>query len=115
MAAVTYLFGAGASCECLPLIKNVPDRLEVFRVLIDGYNPGDLHAEFRQSGQTKASIKNEINSDLTDLIAKVKLHASIDTYAKKLALTQNPNYIILKILLSFSFIYDQMTIPPDRR
>ena len=115
MARVTYLFGAGASCECLPLVKFIPFRLEQFRQIVIQHNPDNVNEEFKIPGQTRATIRGEIANSLGTLISKADLHASIDTYAKKLVLTGNWDYVYLKLFLSFSFIYDQMMLPPDRR
>ncbi len=42
MNKVTYLFGAGASIEAVPIVNQIPERLRNFRNEIEKVNIGEL-------------------------------------------------------------------------
>ena len=89
MSKITYLLGAGAICNALPLVNNFKDRLDSFnKRLLE-----NLQIRF----DTKLMRKPIVNCFLL-VVRKEKYlqesilwlkdiadkHASIDTYAKKL-------------------------------
>ncbi|MEW5799249.1 MAG: hypothetical protein AB1728_09605, partial [Bacteroidota bacterium] len=73
---ITYLMGAGASWNALPLVKEIPKSLNDF-----------MHDFIRfannYNGKDKALI-DEIITELGNLKKESERHYSIDTYAKKL-------------------------------
>lgn len=108
MAKVTYLFGAGASAEVLPVVDQIPNGLgRLSRDL--GVLLQDI--DCRDPGET-----NLFKEDIDWLLAAVKRHSSIDTYAKKLSIARKTNDLNrLKGLLSLYFLYAQAGKPPDKR
>jgi hypothetical protein len=117
MSKVTYLIGAGASYLCLPVVTEIPDRLESLRKFLVHNDPPEAESLFPESQTyTFSALKQEVLASLEKFILEVKDHASIDTYAKKLMIRgDEESYIRLKVLMSFSFIYDQTITPPDPR
>jgi len=116
MGNVTYLFGAGASCQCLPVVKEFDSRFEQFRdelqKLLDGQVPSlpDL-PQFNY-----AEILKEIIELVNIFLPDIKAHASVDTFAKKLTIQQRWNdYYWLKIILSLYFMYEQRGDRKDER
>lgn len=100
MAKFTYLIGAGASANRLPLISNFIEGLNyVYNLFLKQSPPiGEFF-----------SLENNIDLnlilvDMRWLIKETKAHATIDTFAKKLYLTEGINgqkYNKLKHLLQF--------------
>ncbi|MDX2047607.1 MAG: hypothetical protein SFU87_12530 [Chitinophagaceae bacterium] len=122
MKKVTYLFGAGASANCLPIVVDIPDRLNSFINFIHD-NRIATQEVFASLGIQKSifEIEEEIMNDTRELINEVKAHASIDTYAKKLRITASKipgnlkKYNSLKVVLSTFFIYEQLRQRVDSR
>jgi hypothetical protein len=118
MPKVTYLFGAGASADRLPLVRDIPDRLRYFNQYV-GKNRRALDATFPDL--SPCSIK-EIQGEEMLLTATERLaeeagkHSSIDTYAKKLFITgKMQEYADVKALLSCFFLYEQADKTADNR
>jgi hypothetical protein len=118
MPKVTYLFGAGASAQCLPLVKDIPDRLRFFHGYIIN-NRRALIATFPDLAPcdiTEIQGEEMLLKACEDLAVECAKHASIDTYAKKLFITgKNDEYNSLKAVLSCFFIYEQADKRPDNR
>jgi hypothetical protein len=113
---VTYLFGAGASCKCLPIILEMPARLEEFRQYMDKNQTQSSEPIFHGSNQSLSAIEELFQNQCTDLIENITNHSSIDTYAKKLFITkQDQPYLFLKAILTIFFIHTQLTKQPDIR
>lgn len=117
MAKVTYLFGAGASAKCLPIVAEIPQRLNGFREFLVHHPVGrqesfsNLRCDF-----TEAECEEMLKTACTVLIEQTKKHASIDTYAKKLFITgKEKEYRELKAILTCFFIFEQLTHPLDDR
>jgi hypothetical protein len=118
---VTFLFGAGASAQCLPIVKAIPGRLENFYEFII---KNRLNEEKEMLGGAKyINIEEMFIQECMHLIEVLRKgeHASIDTYAKKLRITgvynhsDRKKYYILKVILSSFFIYEQMVNKVDNR
>ena len=115
MAIFTYLFGAGASFNVLPLVKNFPDRLKEFGLYVE--------SNFPKSVQENPLITNKIDNplgqftiDLQTLIFETKNHASIDTYAKKLYLIGDGKELLkLKSLIDLFLSIEQFRKGVDQR
>lgn len=101
---ITYLLGAGASANALPIINNLNARLSQFLYFLGGItNTLELNSE-------RVTIQNKIKdyySLLKWLRDESKFHQSIDTFAKKLFLTDKLAFIKLKKALIFYFILEQ--------
>ena len=119
MGKVTYLLGAGASKNALPLVKEFPVRLEKFMTDCMGilsFNPNKGTMITMKDVQRKNRIgDHQMISDLKWLLEKVKKHSSIDTFAKKLSVTgRNEELKKLKMLLILFFAYEQIRNVDER-
>ncbi len=122
MSKVVYLMGAGASfgkrekdsngknipgkiLEGLPIVNEIPERLEYVKSLFAKQNV----QEYKEAQQV-------LIKDFEWLIENTRRHATIDTFAKKLFLTnQKDEYIKVKRLLSLFFKTEQLINRPDGR
>jgi hypothetical protein len=104
----TYYLGAGASCKSLPMVKDFNKRLEAYKqvTLKD-------HSFIDDNHSLGTEIRNEFRigliSDLEWVIKEISNHASVDTLARKLYLTQdNDRYKLLKFLIGEFLIAEQL-------
>ena len=114
---ITYLFGAGASKEVLPIVSEIPQWLEKF---LDRIKNAIYLLSDDQSFQSfkdmlnigsKRQLQRELFSTIEWMINESKKHASIDTFAKKLYSTnQMADFIKLKAGLSCFFIFYNTTL-----
>jgi hypothetical protein len=114
--SIAYFLGAGASCEALPLVSQFPKRLVQ---LLNELNQDLKNVEFIEAIEkdeiTQEAIKNFIDS-LMWLSGQAKNHASVDTYAKKLFLTNSKEDLQrLKATLSAYFLLAQSKYGIDKR
>jgi hypothetical protein len=117
MAEVTYLIGAGASAECLPVVKAMAEDVqEVFVTIRDSYS-SRFNGNITMYGYNLnlESVIQELLTDLNWIKEACKTHYSIDTYAKKLYLVDREKLDKLKLILSFYFTFVQITKPTDKR
>jgi hypothetical protein len=121
MKKITYLFGAGASAKAVPVVKELPDKLDKFlerlrsdRIFSFSENDSILIGE---TSVLKQKIKARLHLQLESLIKEIKNHASIDTYAKKLYLQPNSGnrLLHLKTTLACFFAMLQTLDNYDRR
>jgi hypothetical protein len=100
---ITYLLGAGASCNAVPLVKGIPKELELFNDTL----------------QRKVNTHNKypiFKEHLNWLQQEASSHDTIDTFAKKLFLTNKLTELKrLKAVLSAYFIWRQAIQPFDKR
>lgn len=95
---ITYLLGAGASANALPLVTEIPFALNHF---IERFSDFD---KYENSDKLNGKLEKT-----KKLIIEIKKHYSIDTYAKKLYLIgDDHNYNRLKNLISVLLIYYQL-------
>jgi len=114
MATVGYLLGAGASAQCIPVVNGMSNDL---RVIV-----GQLYGYFMQSGEYgemflpngAIGVKKAGNA-LTKLSEICENHYSVDTYAKKLFLTNINAFEKLKLDLSLYFTLRQIITNSDKR
>ena len=126
MANITYLLGAGASYDALPIVENIPNSLNAFS---NDFDPGILKElnplEFINGGSLAKKFLIRLDSnkaeqekyyyqikrfhnDILWLKEESYNHSSIDTFAKKLYLQKNYEALKkLKLILSFFFLYMQ--------
>ncbi|MBC2844068.1 hypothetical protein [Winogradskyella flava] len=126
---ITYLLGAGASYEALPIVNQIEDRLLLFSELfkptmIDipngskffqpiSSNPSNAYLsdfEFRSDAfHDKYKLIEKVYEDIIWLHDESKNQSSIDTLAKKLFLQKDyKNLKRLKIIMSCFFYYCQV-------
>lgn len=80
----TYLLGAGASAKSLPTVKKFNESLNSYRdFIVYNVKKDDLTI------QEDDDIREKFLEDLNYVIEEVQKHASIDTFAKKLYLTDD--------------------------
>lgn len=115
MGEVAYLLGAGASAGCIPVVNNMEESIGL---LLTDLHP--FEAKFRNSvyGEERSAHVRRTEyctGVLKRLQAICKEYFSIDTYAKKLYLTDIPAFDILKKELCFYFTLVQMMHSRDKR
>jgi hypothetical protein len=144
MSKVVYLLGAGASrgkrdgdndphyssidlgeshiLEGLPLVSEIPDRLEyiIEEIKKITYNNSLNEFSFMTTNNDKYdNIENTKSSFITDLQwlkEESSRHATIDTFAKKLFLKhKDKDFKKLKALLALFFMIEQFINKPDNR
>lgn len=131
MANVTYLIGAGASAgkrdregtilEGLPCVNEISKSIKEIIDLIDTTPiPYNLEWQNSQLGLTSIgdweSARKKLLREFHSLYWKCELHATIDTYAKKLVLKKRmEEFKHLEQLLTLFFIYAQMRNQIDSR
>lgn len=116
---VTYLFGAGASKEALPIVNEIPSRIKEIIELLESeeykLSEKDIYEDLNLD-LSKRQVQVNLINDLKWLLEKANNHASIDTFAKKLYI--GGKYDDLKRLkLSFSIflIIEQARNKADKR
>ncbi|OIR13153.1 hypothetical protein GALL_55370 [mine drainage metagenome] len=112
---ITYLLGAGASANCLPVIDEMPKRLNILKAELNirskavfVNNPGnDVFA-----GEDDISNARTLVADLEWLSGEIQKHKTVDTLAKKFYLIKSKNADLkkLKKVLIAYFIYEQTKI-----
>jgi hypothetical protein len=99
-AQVTYLFGAGASIQALPIVDQLPAR---FRIFVEEF----------------ASAVNNDSVDIKTLrkvAIQIEAHKTVDTYAKILYLSgQSTALWELKLSLGLFFTWEQHRNGVDKR
>jgi hypothetical protein len=114
MAIVGYLLGAGASAECIPVVAGMANDLEKLRnELFSFFSEQQDHGGFDVPPGKIPEL--EILHMLESLAKICKTHYSIDTYAKKLYLTDPAAFRMLKLDLSIYFTLRQVLADPDKR
>jgi hypothetical protein len=93
---VTYLLGAGASYKAIPIIGELNNAFDEMKKLCDLFIKDELYPN---------NIKDRklFNSHMTTGAYNAKIYGTIDTFAKKLALTNPENLIRLKGAISLFF------------
>jgi hypothetical protein len=116
MEVVTYLLGAGASAQCLPVVnKMAEDIMDTYKFFHSIFYANNSFPE----GSDKVIRNNnlaKIKKDLEWLGKVCENHYSVDTYAKKLYLKgEEEEYSKLKNVLSLYFTIKQKLYLPDKR
>ncbi len=130
MSKTIYYLGAGASfgkrdsnggiLEGIPIVSEIPARFDAFRLFISNVNIplGEINLWnlFRTNTSSLNQYKRQLLEDIDRLITGIKDHATIDTYARKLYLTQNKrDFERLKDVLCAFFLWEQIEHKPDNR
>lgn len=113
------MFGAGASKNALPIVKEIPERIKnLIEVLNSTVLFLDENAKFDvgNSSKSKREYQLQLIDDLNWLLTESGRHSSVDTFAKKLTIRRRFNELEkLKRVLSIFFIFEQAQKPPDDR
>jgi hypothetical protein len=120
MNKITYLFGAGASANALPVVKQIPDKIKSLSHFLSKnenlLNKDEKFTFFNYYNVNKRDCQNDMINSLEWLYEVSRKHESVDTFAKKLYLRQDTeNLKKLKIALSIFFIFEQAMNPVDSR
>ena len=117
---ITYLFGAGASADILPVVERFPDFLKGKKNKLSS-NEFNLDStskfeDFEQLKLCKRDYQKELINIFEWIETESRRHASVDTFAKKLFLKEDFKALKkLKIGLSLYFILEQSGKRPDKR
>lgn len=115
MGEVAYLIGAGASAGCIPVVNDMESSIAL---LLKDLHP--LEAKFHNSvfgdeRRKHVQMAEYCKGVLKRLQAVCREYFSIDTYAKKLFLTDKIAFEVLKKELCFYFTLMQIMRPRDKR
>ena len=121
MSKITYIFGAGASRNALPIVKDIPDRLKSLINLLESEKLQlSTEEKFKDTGlenlQSKNFYQKKLIKDLQWLLDYESKHSSVDTFARKLSIIgDHQNLKKLKVVLSVFFTFEQIIKQPDKR
>ena len=118
MTHVTYLFGAGASKNALPLVFEFPERIEnCIQILKEEINQlDDTPFTELNISKSKRTLQTEFIDALYWMQSECKNHASVDTFAKKLYLRKDTAELMqLKATLSCYITMEQILNKYDKR
>jgi hypothetical protein len=119
MKKITYLFGAGASANCLPLINGIEEGIAKMIIRFEEnkeFRISDSEYFDNYQGKTKSEIQDDFISNLKWLMHECRNHASIDTYAKKLFIKREREQLRkLKVTLSVYLVFEQCLKSYDKR
>ena len=114
MKKITYLFGAGASFHSLPIVDKMPAKMKEQKEYIQFELLSSISNEpikIESSAETEEYV-----TDLEWLMNLSSKHASVDTFAKKLALTGKKTELFkLKNVLSAFLLIEQLRNEIDPR
>ncbi|WP_298341054.1 hypothetical protein [uncultured Algibacter sp.] len=121
---ITYLLGAGASYNALPVVEGISNSLAGFANEFDPGKREHIDTKYEYNNPIKKHLSKNINdfekaknfhADIIWLKNETENHTSIDTFAKKLYLQDKETDLKkLKYILSCFFIYEQ-TFKFDKR
>ncbi|WP_282787342.1 hypothetical protein [Flavobacterium croceum] len=116
---ITYLIGAGASRDALPIVNEIPNRIEKVISLLESQ---DLQLSVTEKFDitnlelTKREVQINLINDLKWLLENSSNHASIDTFAKKLYIkNRDKDLNRLKSAFSIYLIIEQTINKADKR
>ena len=121
MERITYLFGAGASFNALPIVCDIPNRIEQFIIQLESQefeldNTSSFDDLPLENPKSRRHYQLDLIISLKWLIDECKNHKSIDELA--LELYNNFEYkklIKLKVTLSIFFVFEQAMNKHDYR
>ncbi len=131
MSKTIYYLGAGASygkrndagevLEGLPVVAEIPSQIDAFRVFIEkAETPLDavytFHGFINVTGKSIADEKQYLLDAIDELRDRIREHATIDTFARKLYLIGDKyTFEIVKNVWCVFFIWVQIQHKPDGR
>lgn len=106
---ITYLLGAGASANCLPVVNSLPQRLKFFKDDLEYASSDNTHINNRYISQELKGYTESLINDIGWLLNEMKAHKTVDTLAKRFYLTSKNHESLLKLkkILSTFFVYEQ--------
>lgn len=130
MSKTVYYLGAGASygkrdesgriLEGIPVVSEIPERFAEFRKsflkVVVPHDEINFWGLFRAKSYDVEQSRQRMLEDIDSLVTGIQEHATIDTYARKLYLTQNQkDFEKLKDVLCIFFLWEQAGHGPDNR
>lgn len=119
MAKVTYLLGAGASANAIPVVEHFTEDVKNIKGLLTDFLKKNLNEPTFSSLppilQEKNSVLEKIVTEIEWLLLEAANHQTIDTLAKKFYLTNSEDLNKLKRILIVYFQIRQALIQPDKR
>ncbi|MDI9358639.1 MAG: hypothetical protein QM528_06805 [Phycisphaerales bacterium] len=112
---VSYLLGAGASALALPVVREIPYFLSLFKKFLENTIPEGTDECLPHGKILKSEIQKKLLTGIEWLHTNSK-HLTIDTFAKQLYLQggkenkekeKTKNYKHLKVLLAMFFLFEQ--------
>ncbi len=108
MYNITYFIGAGASYHCLPLIKTMNSRMQVYR---------DFLTLLKNQNRLTNKFADQYIEELNELIEIEPKRTQIDAYARELSISNDPiskiKLLRLKAILSGYILFEQLRKPKD--
>jgi len=115
MSKIVYLFGAGASANALPVIDGIPARINSVIDKLKELSFESVEYFKNISQASKQECLDSLIADLGWLRDNSAMHATIDTFAKKLYIKhQDKDLVRLKNALSVFFTIEQIKRPDPR-
>lgn len=110
MGYTTYLLGAGASANAIPPVKQMNLRIWELYYLLQEFSKNN-NLKIEKKFELKTFDNYELFLNKTEkIITEITKHYSIDTYAKKLYLTNSPDYIFIKHLINLYILFEQISV-----
>jgi hypothetical protein len=112
---ITYLLGAGASAEVLPVTEGLPSRMSfLLNKISDAKYALSKTETYQDISGSKYDLQQKFIKEFQWLITESFKYSSVDTFAKKIFLTKQRDLNKATLLLSAYFILEQ-TVRPDKR
>lgn len=104
---ITYLLGAGASANCLPIINELPAGIDHFIKFINDAVNSSLTSSINEFSEENAK---KLITDLGWLKSQMNSHKTVDTLAKKFYLIKEKEAELIKLkkLLIVYFMFEQL-------
>ena len=104
---ITYLFGAGASCQALPVVNRISKELEHFSGILRSHTFNG-----QSEGTPNEQIKEELLQTLAEILVGIEDFGTIDGYARQLWLNKKFSQLIkFKAAISLYFTVRQLGPP----
>ena len=115
MRQLTYLLGAGASFNSIPIVNTMNERMMLFLNMIDNYADYSLVGRVKSGEPVKMNLpplyeqlKPGFFDNYKKIVKEAAVHKTVDTYARKLYLRQEWNKLkLLKEFLCLYFAFEQ--------
>jgi len=118
-AKITYLLGAGASFDAVPIVDYIPDKLKNYLKVIKDPKYSFKNRSFERpnlSGVGIEELRNSYVAELEQLIRECRNHLSIDYYARYLHLKGEFNKLErTKFIFNEFLLYEQKINGVDKR
>ncbi len=105
MKNITYLIGAGASIQAIPVVNAMLPRMKKFR---------DFIFSWEKDTEAKKEVFKNFYEDLSELMGNTEQHTSVDAYMRELALSgDGPKLMRMKNVLICYLFFEQLKKPEN--